>query len=319
MAGFSLILIFIWLGIVFLSTLGALVLLVISLVLFFTKKKAKSGGKSRVKKGFAVALLVFGCLLLLPLGITVGVMAMAAGMDNMEKIRTVESIENKIYVQGDEWKYGFAYDGKELVPVNLFMNDDRYFSNGKNQNLEKIGALVTEDLDVHYWFYQVENNSGYDIYYVKVEGFAGGAYYSRTFVDKEDYDAVLDYYSNAALSVRALWKSAPADTDLRNNWKTVDLNLDDARGELLSLFHAVLDDVSDRKRVNTYREGYSEGISFEILSEDGILKVDLCIYTKEEEMIVYLNEYEVESEIVDTYKEMLFSLIGDTQAELLRQ
>lgn len=316
MAGFSLILIFFWLGIVLLSTLGALVLLVISLVLFLTRKKAKGGGKSRVKKGFAVALLVIGCLLLLPLGITTCGIVMAAGKSNIEKMQTVESIENKIYVQSDEWKDGFDYEGKELVPVNLFMNDDRYFSYGENQNLEKIGALVTEDF-THYWFYQVENNSGYEIYYVNVESFAGGVYYARTFVDKEDYDAVLDYYGNAALVVRALWKSAPADTGLRNSWETVDLNPEDRREELFGLFHAVLDDVSDRRRVNTTREGYDECTKLEILSEDGILKVDLCVYTRGKEVVLYLNEYEVESEIVEMYKEMLLSLTKDAQTDLL--
>lgn len=316
MAGFSLILIFFWLGIVLLSTLGALVLLVISLVLFFTRKKAKNGGKSRVKKGFAIALLVIGCLLLLPLGITACGVAMAAGKSNIEKVQTMESIENKIYVQSGEWKDGFDYEGKELVPVNLFMNDDRYFSYGENQNLEKIGALVMEDL-TYYWFYQVENNSGYEIYYVNVESFAGGVYYTRTFVDKGDYAAVLDYYSNAALVVRALWKSAPADTGLRNSWETVDLNPADRREELFGLFHAVLDDVSDRRRVDTTREGYDECTKLEILSEDGILKVDLCVYTRGEEVVLYLNEYEVESEIVETYKEMLLSLTKDVQTDLL--
>ena len=318
MAGFSLILIFLWMGIVLLSTLGALVLLVISLVLFLPQKKTGSSGKSRVKKGFAVALLVSGCLILLPAGITACGVAMAAGRDNVEKIQTAESIENKIYVQSGEWRDGFAYEGKELVPVNLFMNDDRYFSNGKNQNLEKIGALVMEDF-TYYWFYEVENNSGYDIYYVNVESFAGGFYYSRTFVDKEDYDAVLDYYSNAALVVRALWKSAPADTGLRNNWETVDLNPQEKQEELFGSFHAVLDDVSDRRRVNTTREGYDECTKLEILSEDGILKVDLCVYTRGEEVVLYLNEYEVESEIVETYREMLLSLTEDVQTKLLNR
>ncbi len=47
---------------------------------------------------------------------------------------------------------------RRLLPGGKLTEVQEY---GKNQNLEKIGALVTEDF-THYWFYQVENNSGYE-------------------------------------------------------------------------------------------------------------------------------------------------------------
>lgn len=47
--------------------------------------------------------------------------------------------------------------------------------------------------------------------------------------------------------------------------------------------------------------------------------IDLYVYTNDDEMILYLNEYKVESEIVEKYKEMLFSLINDSQSELLQK
>lgn len=319
MAGFSIILIFLWIGFVLLTALGALVLLVISLILFLVKKKAQKGGKAYVRKSAAVVFLVLGCLLLLPLGISACGIAVAAGRDNIEKMQTAKAIENKIYVQGDEWKNGFDYDEKELVPVNLFINDERYYLSGRNKNAERIGALVPDDFNTHYDFYRVENSSGYEIYYVKVPVFADKTYYSRTFVDKKDYAAVLDYYSNAQLFLSALWKTAPADSDVSKLWNSFDLNRDDRREELFSLFHAILDDISGRERAGVLQDGDYDCILLQICSEDGILTVELRLYTKEEEMILYLNDYEVECEIVDEYKEMLFSLMGEVQTELLRQ
>lgn len=321
MAGFSIILVTLWFGFVLLSTVGALVLLVISLILFLIRGKVQNGRKAKapVRKGIAITLLVLGCLLLLPLGITACAASMGSGLLNMGKIQEVEAIENKIYVPSEDWKNGFDYDGKELVPVPLFINDAQYHSSGKYRNLEKIGALIVGSSTSHYTFYQVENNSGYEIYYVKVESFAGGEYYSRTFVDKEDYDAVLDYYGNEELSLRALWQSAPEYTGLRNLWESLDLKPDDRSGELFALFHAVLDDVSDRRRVSTSRQGDYECIALTFQSDDGVLFVKLYIYTKDEEMILYLNDYEVESEIVEEYKAMLFSLIEDARTELLQK
>ncbi len=58
---------------------------------------------------------------------------------------------------------------RRLLPGGKLTEVQEY---GKNPNLVKIGALVTEDF-THYWFYQVENNSGYEIYYVNAESFAG--------------------------------------------------------------------------------------------------------------------------------------------------
>ena len=81
MAGFSMLLVIFWLGFILLSTMGALALL-------------------------AIALLVLGCLLLLPLGITAYGIAVGTGWENMRKIQAVEAIGNETYVPDDEWKNG---------------------------------------------------------------------------------------------------------------------------------------------------------------------------------------------------------------------
>ena len=87
----------------------------------------------------------------------------------------------------------------------------------------------------------------------------------------------------------------------------------------MQLTHEVLDDVSDKKQtINTSEEGY-DFILLRIESGDGVFRVDLDIYTNDEEMAVWLNGYKVENEIVEKYKEMLLSLINDAQTELLQQ
>ncbi|MBD5481725.1 MAG: hypothetical protein HDR15_04235 [Lachnospiraceae bacterium] len=300
MAGISILLANLWLGIILISTLIAFVLFIVSFILFLRKKK---------KQKIAIVLAVLGFVFLLPLGITLTAGLIFSGKENAERRQYIDSIENKIYVREDEWKEGFTYDGKELVPVNILMNDDRF-------ELVYLGALVIEKSDRYYSFYQVENDSGYEIYYVKVTTFVGGEYYSRTFVDKKDYDAVLDYYNNSELAVSALWTTM-SDAILNRTWKRLELHLDDRREELLTLSHEVLDDISDKKVCNTSRRGYDENLFLRLQSDDGVYRVELCIYASGGEMVLFLNEYEVESEIVEKYKDMLFALIQDVQTELL--
>lgn len=45
----------------------------------------------------------------------------------------------------------------------------------------------------------------------------------------------------------------------------------------------------------------------------------IAIKTKDNEMKLYLNEYEVEEKIIEKHKDMLLSLINDTQKELLEK
>ncbi|MDE5679888.1 MAG: hypothetical protein K2I01_05590 [Lachnospiraceae bacterium] len=72
----------------------------------FGKGKTQNGRKFPARKGIAIALLVLGCLLLLPLGITAYGIAVGTGWENMRKIQAVEAIGNETYVPDDEWKNG---------------------------------------------------------------------------------------------------------------------------------------------------------------------------------------------------------------------
>ncbi len=100
---------------------------------------------------------------MLPLGITISGIAIISELQGVEerqaeirRIQAFEAIENRIYVKMNEWNKGFDYDGKELVAVNVLMNDDFYHTTGVLQNLEKVGDLVIEDSNEYYRFYQLE-------------------------------------------------------------------------------------------------------------------------------------------------------------------
>lgn len=320
MAGISIILINFLAFIVLGSSFIGFILFVTSIILFLRRKKLQQGGKNKNGKMAATVLLVISLVFQIPLGISIAVITIGSERQKVKEKEEFEAIEDKVYAQKEEWKSGFEYDGKRLVPVSILMNSENYRSSGKNKNLEKIGTLVMDgSYNNYYSIYQITNDSGYDLYYVWVESFAGGVYYSRTFVDEDDYDAVLKYYVTSNLSLSACWKSAPENTGLRNQWVKSDLNIDEKQDELIQLTHEVLDDVSYKKQtINTSEEGY-DCILLKIESGDGVFRLDLEIYTKDGEMAVWLNGYKVESEIVEKYKEMLFSLVNDVQTDLLQR
>ena len=59
-------------------------------------------------------------------------------------------------------------------------------------------------------------------------------------------------------------------------------------------------------------------MEFKIQSVDKVFTIDLKIYTKNDEIKLNLNRYEVEDKIVQKYNKMLQSLINNTQKELLQ-
>ena len=59
-------------------------------------------------------------------------------------------------------------------------------------------------------------------------------------------------------------------------------------------------------------------MEFKIQSVDKVFTIDLKIYTKNDEIKLDLNRYEVEDKIVQKYNKMLQSLINNTQKELLQ-
>ena len=316
MAGISVIVVSLLLMFILVASFIGFILFLVSMILFLKKKKVQSDGKIKSRKKIAIIILIISLIFQIPLTITVSAVVVASVVQKQEEKEKIEAIENKVYAQKNEWKKGFDYNGRHLVPVNLFINSDNYHSHGDSKNLEPVGALVFKKSYNYYNLYEIDNDSGYKIYYVWVESFAGGEYYSRTFVDEKDYDAVLDYYETADFSVSALWNFAPENSGLRNTWKELDLNIHDKRDELIKMSHEVLDDVSDKKQTNPFLN--YNGISFKIKSNDKVFAIDLWIYMNGNELIVYLNDYKVEDETVEEYKEMLFDLLDDAKSELLR-
>lgn len=320
MAGISILLINFLAFIVLGASFIGFILFITSIILFLKKKKPQQGGKHKNGKIAATVILIISLVFQIPLVISIAAITIGAERQKVKEKEEFEAIEDKVYAQKEEWKSGFDYDGKSLVPVSILINSENYRSSGKNKNLEIIGTLVMDgSYNNYYSIYQITNDSGYDIYYVWVETFAGGVYYSRTFVNEADYDAVLEYYDTSDLSLSACWKSAPDNTGLRNQWVKTDLNIDEKQDELMQLTHKVLDDVTDKKQtINTSEEGY-DCILLRLESGDGVFRLDIEIYTKDKEMMVWLNGYKVESEITEKYKEMLSSLVNDAQTELLQQ
>lgn len=314
MAGISILIVFFGLFIVVLSTMAAITLFFVSISI------------RRFKERNAKIILVISLLLLIPLGVTILGAVIAVQREHREIRERLELIENKFSVPKLEWREGFAYGDKTLVPVSIFVNAKNYHPVGESKNLEYLGAVIIGNSYNYYSFYKIDNNSGYDIYYVDYDfgdfenfaDFVHGGIFSTTFVDKNDYDAVLDYYGASDLSASVNWVSAPEDVSRKYAGAGLDLIINARRDEWFRLCHEVLDDVSDRKRpVMPDRDGYDYMI-FNIKSDDGVFAVDLNIYAKDGEIILYLNRYKVKDEIVEKYKEMLLSLIGDTQAEILQ-
>ena len=302
------------LGAIFILTLIALVLFIISMILFLKNKIAQKAGKTSKKTG-AIVTLVISIIFSLPMLILLVASSIFSIIQNEKEKAVIESIENKVIVE-DEWKKGFEYDGKNLVPVNLFINSDNY---DYDDNLTGIGVLVIENTNNYHSLYELASDSGYKIYYVHVSEFVGGEYYSRTFVDENDYDSVLEYYNTAHFEVSAMWRTAPEETKLNNIGKSLDLNIDDNRDDLIELSHEVLDNIpnKDKESVNPLYENYEISMEFWIKSSDNVFTIHLVIYTKQNEMRLYLNDYEAEEKIVEKHRDMLLHLMDESQKELL--
>lgn len=310
MAFIGVLLVMILMGAILLSTLAAIVLFIVSMVLFLKNRKKD------VKKRSAIITLIISIVLFLPMIIAISSSSIYSYVQDKKEREFIASIENKVIVEEDEWKKGFKYKDINLVPVNLLMNSYNY-----RNNLNEIGALVIDNTNIYYNLYELDNDSGYKIYYVWVHTFTGGGYYSRTFVDENDYDSVLEYYNNSNLNISVLWRSAPQYTKLSNSFESLNLNTEDIRDDLLQLSHEVLDDISNKNRVNTLSENYDDSMEFIIDSDDSVFTVDLVIYTKGtkgKEIKLYLNEYEVEEKIVEKHRGLLLYLINESQSELLK-
>lgn len=301
------------------SAFIALVLFIISMVLFSKNKKAQKEGKANIKKTGAVITLVASMILFLPLLSTVLVTSIYAKVQDHKDKEFIESLDNKVYVKRDEWKSGFEYDGRNLVPVGIFINSDNYRSDGDHKNLEKIGALVIKNTNSYYSLYELDSDSDHEIYYVWVESFRGGEYYSRTFVDEKDYESVMKYYESCDLKINVLWRSAPQETGLSNIIHGLELDIGDHSKELTELSHEVLDDTSGRERVSTSSDGYDEHMEFEIRSTDGVYTVDLVVYTKQDDIELYLNSYKADGETVQKHRDLLLYLVDEAQKELLNK
>lgn len=314
MAGFSLILVNLWLFISFIMLIAGVVVIIVGTILLVRKYKVNSNRKTG--KIVAIILLILGGALLIPFLITLSGAGIGKYMSEQDKIETWETLENKIIVSEDEWKNGFMYQDKKLVPIGIFTNSENYQTSGTYKNLNYLGVIAINDTYDYYNFYDIHNNSGYNIYYVWVESFAGGECYTRTFVEESEYDSVLKYYELLPMRVRVLWESAPEDLHLGTRWQRMEINSQDIQSELMELSHEVLDDVTDRRKTSTTTDNTDEAMSIKFLSDDGVFSLKLDIFMREDEMILFVNEYPVETEITEKYQSVLLTFMDEIKEEL---
>lgn len=324
MAGISIMMLGFWLTLIISASALGVIFLIVSLVLLLIKsrKERLNQKKNKIRKTIGIIFLVLGIGLQLPLGLTWLLGAFSAQKREVVERAKWESIENKVLVDKN-WPKGFTYNGDELIPVPIFSNSDNYreILQGKG-NLSQIGSLVFFEDYYTNNFYQLENNSGFDLYYVWKESFANGEHYSCTFVKKEDFDAVLDYYNQAVgYTASVLWKSAPEETSFSSSWTYLKQPMDDKLVWLIPLCHEVLDDVANKRTSGAplynnmdYCDDY---MNLNIASKDAAFTIGICLYTQGENLFLYLNDYKVEDEIVDQYREQILELIAQVKAEML--
>ena len=320
MAFMGIFLVSILLVVLFVLSVISLIFFIISMVLFFKSARSKDVQKKSSKTAAIVTLIISVVLFLPVLGALVWA-EISFEKDEEEKIAYIDSIENKAVVNGDEWLNGFEYKGKNLVPVDILRNSKNFYTGGQVKNLNEDGAVVENGTTSYHNIYEVDNDSGYKIYYVWHETLPNRESYTRTFVDKNEYDAVLDYYNNkASYTLGAYWESAPQDIKDKDKdgIYNLDLNTICDKKEFMQLVHEALDGNNSTASDQDPIEGYDNYMKLTVKSKDKVCEIDLVISTKGDEMNLYLNELKIEDEIVQKYKDFLLDLINDSQKEILQ-
>ncbi|MDE7283002.1 MAG: hypothetical protein K2N85_05395, partial [Lachnospiraceae bacterium] len=132
MAGISILLINFLVFIVLGASFIGFILFITSIILFLKKKKPQQGGKNKNGKIAATVILIISLVFQIPLVISIAAITIGAERQKVKEKEEFEAIEDKVYAQKEEWKSGFDYDGKSLVPVSILINSENYRSSGKN-------------------------------------------------------------------------------------------------------------------------------------------------------------------------------------------
>lgn len=96
------------------------------MILFSKTKKLENVERKNEEKTGAIVTLVFSIIFSFPLLITAFSLFISSKIENDREKAIIESFETKVFVKEDEWKNGFEYNGKKLIPVNIFINSDNY-------------------------------------------------------------------------------------------------------------------------------------------------------------------------------------------------
>ena len=132
-----------------------IILILISIIMFIVKiiEKKKTGMK--VSYLTLIVLFLIGCILSLPLGITV--------LKGIYEEKKVANLKNVIWLDERYWENGFEYNDKKLVKFNKL-----YFGEKLHKlKYENVANIRFSGLTKYKPVYKLNNEIPYDIFFVK--------------------------------------------------------------------------------------------------------------------------------------------------------
>lgn len=239
----SLIFMGIYLIIMIAGAIDLLIAVIIFLVRFIKKRRKKKVG--RISKVMAIIFLIMGTFAEVPLIIAM----VQLGIEEADRKRNYESLENKVLVKTDHLEDEFEYNGETLVRVDEVENDSDFHHD--EQTTDFVANLVFNNSDEDYYYEEMrkaENTSGYDIYIVDWV-----AYY----VKKEDKQKVIQYYKSEAEYIAEVqrdsydWGGSGTDDVPRDSSDWVDVEID-----LRKIQDIIANSKTEDKRASSEKKTY---------------------------------------------------------------
>lgn len=288
------------------------ILLIISAVLFVLHRKAVAAGRASRKNIGGIVTCIVGGANMLPLIIITVLISINNISQNIQYNQELNAIQNKAYATGDDWKDGFTFDGKQLVPVHLLINHSSYSTDARSE----VGALVINGTNSYFNIYTIENDSGFTIYRVWVSSFRGGEHYTCTFVAEEDYDEVIDYYRNAPLDVYLIERQTTDDSDGDFPFSKLSLDLTGRQEDIMDATMEILDNHPDIATAPNSINGRGAFTKLEFCSSDDVLTIEIICIETEGNIEFWIEGFPLEGEASESYEQVLTDLMTEVKSEL---
>ena len=285
MAGISIIIANLLLFLLTILTVVGLIFLILS---FIMKKK----NNSKLKKIFSIIGLIFE----IPLLLMILISNVHGYKYNKSKENEIKKMQNKIYVNENTWNKGFEFENKELVPISLLYNSANY---SQYNNLKQVGTIVYKHSVSYNHLYEVKNNSNHTIYYVWEESGDPKQKYTRTFVEKDYYDEIINYYKNTDYIISIL---------IKNIWQSVDYDDQNQIKRIIEIADNTLNNY-DYKKESLDDIAGGETYNYNLYSTDKSLLIEMKIYKKNNKIFLYINDFRVDDEVVNKNIDLMNSLM----------